>query len=677
MTLMFAAGYALTLAGNLLLLLLLFTVKKPGLAKRLLLLAVVVNMLWALANLGFAVELLKPHWMMQAEGLRGLLWLLFTCSVLKQDLVRLRELMLQPVTMMVIVLPAVAIALPWLLAIELKWLFLLHTVIALVVLILLETLYRQSGEQRWHYKPLVIYLGATSLYDFVMFADATMVNQMDPLYWSARGYIYALLLPALVVGIRRIKHWGIEIFISRDVVLHSTLLLAAGGYLFVMAVAGYAIRYFGGDWSGPVQLVLLFLSLTLLAVLLLSNSFRARVKVFITKHFFANQYDYREEWLKLSKTLNASEKSLPKVFEKGLRCFLQAINYDRGLLLKCKGQQLDVISATGSQPLTEVEKEVLQQLQMFLRQKHWLVDIEELRYKPFLYEGLKINHAILNQCRFQLVVPIYQDEQLWGMALMHTSQTDRIRLDWELRDYLSAVTAQVANYLFHYEAAQELAENAQFAAFNRMSAFVLHDLKNVLAQIDLILCNAEQHKDNPEFIEDTFETLQHTKTRMDRMLRQLTEKKESQPSTTKTTDLLQLTDKVIQQRCHQYQPAPVVQKLADISLPVDEEKLCNVLYHLISNAQQATADDGMVTVRVGMAQEPGFALIEIEDNGCGMSADFIANRLFKPFDTTKGNAGMGIGAYDAKNYIEKIGGRLEVSSTEGQGATFSLFLPIA
>ncbi|WP_210401716.1 XrtA/PEP-CTERM system histidine kinase PrsK [Lacimicrobium sp. SS2-24] len=673
---MFAAGYALTLAGNLLLLLLLFTVKKPGLAKRLLIMAVIINMLWSVTNLGFALDLIHLNWMMQAEALRGLFWLLFTCSVLKRELTSFRTLITQPVTLLVITLPVLALCLPWL-SVPLKWQLLLHTIIALAVLILLETLYRQSGEQRWHYKPLVIYLGATSLYDFVMFADATMVNQMDPMYWAARGYIYALLLPALVVGIRRIKHWGIEIFISRDVVLHSTLLLAAGGYLFVMAVAGYAIRYFGGDWSGPVQLVLLFLSLTLLAVLLLSNSFRAKVKVFITKHFFANQYDYREEWLKLSKTLNASEKSLSKVYEKGLRCFLQAINYDRGMLLKYRSHQFEVVGATESQPLTEVENDVLLQLYQFLEQKHWLVDIEELRYKPFLYEGLKINHAILNQCRFQLVIPVYQDETLWGMALLHTSGSERVRLDWELRDYLSAVTAQVANYLFHYEAAEELAENAQFAAFNRMSAFVLHDLKNVLAQIDLILCNAEQHKHNPEFIEDTFETLQHTKNRMDRMLRQLTEKKASQPSATKTTDLVQLTEKVIDEKCHQYKPTPTINKLADVSLRVDEEKLSNVLYHLISNAQQATSDDGQVVVRIGTAQEQGFSLIEIEDNGCGMSKDFIAHRLFKPFDTTKGNAGMGIGAYDAKSYIEKLGGRLEVMSKEGEGTTFSLFLPMA
>jgi maltose-binding protein MalE len=98
------------------------------------------------------------------------------------------------------------------------------------------------------------------------------------------------------------------------------------------------------------------------------------------------------------------------------------------------------------------------------------------------------------------------------------------RFNGELRDYLNAVSAQVSNFLFHHEAAEELAENAQFAAFARMSAFVLHDLKNVLAQINLILGNAELHKDNPEFIDDTFETLDHTKARMENMLHQLSDK---------------------------------------------------------------------------------------------------------------------------------------------------------
>ncbi|MBN7827289.1 XrtA/PEP-CTERM system histidine kinase PrsK [Bowmanella dokdonensis] len=674
-------GYGLAVLGNLLLLLLLFTVRRSGLPKRLLLIAVAGNLLWSAIHLVVAFDLatISMPVVFAVEALKSLCWLLFVCSVLKTNLSRFRDLLSQPVTWFATLFPGILLVLAVLPLFwsDLKWLYLLQTIIALETLILLEVLYRQAGAERWHYKPLVIYLGASSLFDFVMFADATMVNQLDELFWSARGYIYALLLPALVIAIRRIRHWGIEIFISRDVVLHSSLLVLAGGYLFVMALAGFAIRYVGGSWSGAVQLVLAFLSLTLLVALFLSNSFRAKIRVFITKHFFANQYDYREEWLKLSNALNDSGEKLHQVYDRGLHCLIQAISYQSGVLLKSQNQNLEVVSIIEHEPLSAKEREVLAQLVGFLQSKHWLVDIEELRVKPFNYEGLKINHSMLNDCRFQLVVPFYQDNQLWGMALLHAPSEQRIRLDWELRDYLNAVSAQVANYLFHYEASRELAENAQFAAFNRMSAFVLHDLKNVLAQIDLILCNAQQHKHNPEFIEDTFETLAHTKGRMERMLKQLTEKKEALPSKSRTVNLSKLLHQVIAERCQQLRPLPELIELAEVNLSLDEDKFSNVLYHLISNAQQATDDEGQVWVRVGQANHENQVLVEIEDTGCGMSQEFIVNRLFTPFDTTKGNAGMGIGAYDAKNYIEKIGGRIEVQSQVGKGTTFSLFLPLS
>ncbi|MDF2177329.1 PEP-CTERM system histidine kinase PrsK [Aliiglaciecola sp. CAU 1673] len=669
-------GYFLGIVGNLLLVLLLLTVRKPGLAKRLLILATFFNAVWAGAHLSHALYAFPVHSLLAFEAGKSLLWLLFLCSVIKKQQLGIGELLSRPITLITISLPIILIASVMSGVLGDKWLYLLMTIISLELLVLLETLYRQAGEERWHYKPLAIYLGATGLFDFVMFADASMLNQLDPMFWAARGYVHAMMLPALVVAIRRIKHWGIEIFISRDVVLHSSLLIVAGGYLCVMALAGYAIRYIGGNWSGPVQIALAFLSLILLATVFLSNSFRSKLKVFITKHFFANQYDYREEWLKLSQALNTEADSLPMVYQNGLNSLLRAIGYQSGMLLKSKNSKQEVVCQQGHPTLTQTESSVVDAIAAYVQDNHWLVDIEELRCKPFQYEGLRINHGILNECSFQLVVPIFRENRLWGMALLQPKSDHRVHLNWELRDYLNAVTAQVANYIFHYEAAKELAENAQFAAFNRMSAFVLHDLKNVLAQIDLILCNAPQHKHNPAFIEDTFETLQHTKARMEKMLKQLTEKKANQPSQLRAVSMAELISKVVKERCQMLSPRPVVEELSSVQVSLDEEKFSNVVYHLISNAQQATDDAGKVIIRVGMAQEPGVVLIEIEDNGCGMSQEFIANRLFKPFDTTKGNAGMGIGAYDAKSYVEQSGGRVEVNSKVGEGTVFRLYLPV-
>jgi len=279
---------------------------------------------------------------------------------------------------------------------------------------------------------------------------------------------------------------------------------------------------------------------------------------------------------------------------------------------------------------------------------------------------------------YQLIVPIFRQEKLWGMALVD-AETEHVKsLNWELRDYINAVTAQVSNYIFQFEDAQSLAENAQFAAFSRMSAFVLHDLKNVMAQIDLILANAKQHKSNPEFIDDTFETLEYTKSRMDNMLKQLTEKKTSQRQRQLQTDVGSILQRVVEQRCQSFLPLPRVECEPSLLVQIDAEKFANVMYHLISNAQQATKDDGSVVINASMLSMNGqeYIIVKVIDTGEGMSAVFIETRLFKPFDTTKGNAGMGIGAYDAKNYIEEIGGIITVESEIDQGTVFTLSIPV-
>lgn len=668
-------GFALSTAGFSLLLLLLFTVRKPGLAKYLLILATASTAIWSLTHINTLFGPLSLSKMLMIDSAKQFVWLVFLLSCLKDNYTNLRQVLARPLSFFILSLPAAMIALPFFVSIEPTWRFLAQTVIALEVLILLELIYRQADESKWSYKPLVLFLGATNLFEFVTFANATMVETIEATYIAARGYIYFCLLPFLILAIRRIKYWGVDIFISREVVLHSSLLMVAGAYLFLMALAGYAVKYVGGEWGSTIQIVLIVLSLALLMTVFLSNSFRDKIKVFITKHFFANQFDYRIEWVKLTEALQTGGNELSDVYQSALRGVIQAIDFESGLLIKKTGFQHDVKAAIGHQPLSKVETDLLMLFCDYLSHKNWIIDVEELRYKPFVYEGLKINHALLNDCSFKIVLPFYRGTELWGVALLGTSKPSQ-GLNWEVRDYLSAVSAQVSSYVFHNEASKEVAENAQFAAFNRMSAFVLHDLKNVLAQIDLILCNAEQHKDNPEFIADTFETLEHTKARMDKMLRQLTQKKEAQQNAQGLCLASDTIERVIEQKCAGNQPKPELCITNEKQLVIDEEKFGNVMYHLLSNAQQATDDDGFVKVSVEVTLDEKYLLIEISDNGEGMSEEFISNRLYKPFDTTKGNAGMGIGAYDAKNFVEKIGGRLQVQSKVNSGTTFTLHLPL-
>lgn len=665
-------GYAISAVGYAILILLLLTVRKSGLAKYLLILATGATCLWSVAP--FIFNPLTVDKLLLFDNIKSLFWLLFLASCLKDNFTSIVEVLTRKETWLILLLPITAIVMPYIGLEKESWRFLLQTMIALQVLVLLEVIYRQAGGNRWALKPLVLFLAVTSVFEFVTFANALMVDQIQLNYIAARGYIYSALLPFLVLAIRRVKNWGVDIYISRDVVMHSTLLMVAGGYLFVMALLGYAVKYFGGQWGGTIQVVLIALSLALLVTLFLSLSFRTKIKVFITKHFFANQFDYRHEWLKLTHCLDAKVTD-ENAYSTALRGMMQAIDYQTGCFIQAINGELKVLADIDKPSLTDDEHSVLMTFCAFFKLKNWIIDIQELRTKPYIYEQLKVNHALLNSVSFQLVMPIYKDEQFWGMVLMQGSDNTSKKLNWELRDYLTAVNAQISNFLFHHQAAQELAENAQFAAFTRMSAFIVHDLKNVAAQIDLILCNAQQHKDNPEFIDDTFETLHHTKARMDKMLRQLTEKNAMHQGADSLVNLSECIIQVVEQRCASYLPKPNVSVGTETPVVLDKDKLSNVIYHLVSNAQQATDDDGKVEIKIELSIDEKYMLVNIVDTGCGMSENFIRTRLFKPFDTTKGNAGMGIGAFDAKAYLEKIGGQLLVQSKEQQGTTFILQVP--
>jgi putative PEP-CTERM system histidine kinase len=214
-----------------------------------------------------------------------------------------------------------------------------------------------------------------------------------------------------------------------------------------------------------------------------------------------------------------------------------------------------------------------------------------------------------------------------------------------------------------------LLEARKFESFNRMSAFVVHDLKNLVAQLQLILRNARRHGGNPEFQRDMLETVEHTVERMNMMMRQL--RSGATPvENAGHVDLASVAQRVRSVRASSH---PRLELLAGKGVVVigHEERLERVIGHLVQNALDAVGDEGRVTVRV--RREGNNGVVEVTDNGPGMSPEFIRDKLFKPFESSK-KSGMGIGAYESRQYVEGLGGRIEVMSEIGRGTTVKLVL---
>jgi len=535
-----------------------------------------------------------------------------------------------------------------------------------------QTLRHIDPEQRWSVKYLCFGLGGLFTYEFYFAANTLLLNQIDVDIWTARGFVNALIAPFIAVFIVRRTGSSFRFFISHTTALHTTALLAGGLYLLAMGLGGYYIKMYGGTWGGMLQVVFLFGAATILATLLYSGSIRSSVKVFLGKHFFHYRYDYRVEWLNLTEKLTQQQE--PEQLQRNaLWAIADIVESPAGMLWLLHEDKYNPVVN-----LTKLDEDFAPlpsdaSLIQYLQQTQWIVDIDEYNLQPAVYNNLQLPVWIKDVPDVWLVVPLMHQTQLSGFVIL-THARVKNQLNWEVRDILRTAGRQVASYLALLEVNAALAAARQFEAYNRLAAFVVHDLKNIVAQLTLIGRNAETHKNNPDFIDDALTTVENATLKMNRLLAQLRIQSTLKNQIIKVS-LSSIIEEAVNHRSMS-EPKPAYEKPhEDIMIFTDKDRLTSVLEHLIQNAQEATRNDGFVRIR--LYTEDKHVKIEISDNGCGMEPVFIREQLFKPFATTKGNAGMGIGVYEAREFLRSFGGRIDVQSHVGTGTTFLLSLPEA
>ena len=544
-------------------------------------------------------------------------------------------------------------------------------VLAVSGMVLIEILYRNTvPDQRWGIKFLCLGAGGMFAYDFYLYSDAMLFKHIDVEIFAARGIVNALVVPLIVVSAARNSTWSLEVAVSRRMIFHSATLLSAGVYLMLMAAAGYYIRFFGGTWGGVFQATFMFGALLLLMVILSSGSMRARFKVFLSKHFFTYRFDYREEWLRFTRTLSEGEPGV-HLRERSVQAIAQLVESPGGALwLHQDHGGYDRAGHWNMPQATGAESED-SEFVAFLRHKEWVIYLNEYHANPEKYEGLKLPSWLTDIPRAGMVVPLILHEQLIGFIVLAESH-GRLAVNWEVSDLLKTAGCQAASYLAQLEAAKSLLVARQFESFNRMSAFVVHDLKNLVSQLSLLLSNVQKHKHNPAFLEDMVETVENSVEKMQRLLTQLRSGSPA-PGGHTIVDLESMLRRIVAAK-ENYQPQPELEVHSPgLTLRADRERLERTVGHILQNAIEATPAEG--TVKIRLKEMGGKALIEVTDTGRGMSKDFIRETLFQPFETTK-TSGMGIGAYETKQYVTELGGQIEVQSEIGRGSSFILHLPL-
>lgn len=546
---------------------------------------------------------------------------------------------------------------------------------ALLVLILIEQIYRNaSPAAREGLKYLIIGVGVVFAYDLFLYSQTELLSEITADAWSARGIANALAVPLIAIAARRNIDWSLDIFVSRQVVFHTGAFMLVGAYLVIMAVGGFYVREIGGAWGRVGQIAFLAGAAVVLASLLSSNALRRHAQVFISKHFYRNKYDYRIEWLRFINTLSSAEEE--DVKRTSIRAIAQIFGSPGGILLTLdEAERRFVPAAAWPIPISSIPNVthlmVSEDLPAFLSRTRWIVDMEEYKRAPDVYGNIAIPDWLHGSEHFRIVSPLLQLDRLVGFLILYAPPPP-FALTYEDRDLLKTVGRHVATHLAQHAADRKLAESRQFEAYNRLTAFMMHDLKNSVAQLNLIVANAGRHKSNPEFIDDAIGTIANAAERMSRLIAQLAGKPTASIST--PVDLEQLAQNAIR-RCSPRAPIPVLKSETQNTLvKADAERLTTVIEHLIRNAQDAAGGEGTVSLKIQQLKEE--ATLTVSDDGEGMDADFMRDRLFRPFDSTKGSKGMGIGAYQAREYVHSLGGHVEVQSSPGQGTAFSITLPL-
>ncbi|MGZ8189613.1 MAG: XrtA/PEP-CTERM system histidine kinase PrsK [Methylococcaceae bacterium] len=550
-----------------------------------------------------------------------------------------------------------------------------HVLFAIIGLVMVEQIYRNAvPELRWAVKFLCLSLGASFVVDFILYSKSLLFAQIDSSLWNSRGFINALVVPLLAIAMHRLQTNDVaRLSVSRKMVFHSTVLFSTGMYLVLMSLAGFYIKNFGGDWGEVAQIIFIFLAALVFSVLFTSGKIRALAKFYFNKHFFHYHYDYREEWIKLSKSISQ----------------LNSLNQLSGFIIKTmtglfdssggglwlKNEQGDFYLAE-SKTLGFDAPELIgagHSLLQFMEKKHWVIDFVEFSNTPEVYDEVDLSQWSTNEKKVWLIIPLFLQNELEAFVVLSHAKVLRA-LNWEDHDLLKTVGMQLANALALSHASDALSRSRQFEAYNQISAYLVHDLKNLVAQISLIVTNADKHKHNPDFIDDSIETLENVVNKIDHLLAQL---KKGQANTNQET-LINLAEIIADVAIQQAGNKPALElKTSQNYVEVfgEKNKITAILGHLVQNAQDATPDNGFV--RLELNKDEHQAIITVIDNGSGMDNKFIAERLFKPFDTTKGNAGMGIGVYEARDYIVKHAGTCVVESQPGKGTRFIIRLPLA
>ena len=543
-------------------------------------------------------------------------------------------------------------------------------------LVLVHNLYGQAAPaSRGSIRLAMLGLACLWLYDLNLYTIAYVDHSAARGLGDWRGLAVAASAPLFALGGARGEGWRIRL--SRAATFQSLSLIAICAYFVLMAVLATAMQGSGVDWTRNLAVAAMAI-LTVAAIALLPSP-RARgwAKVKLAKHLFEHRYDYRAEWLRFTDTLGAWGPEAAPLGERVVKAFADMLDAPGGILLTVEDGAFQTAADWRwpgmADPGAGAGGEATAAFWRAIADDGRIVDFEARRggWDRARDAQLAIPAALLGEPQAWAGIPLIHEERLVALVVLATPDYNRA-LDWEDYDLLRTAGRQAASTLAEAHSQQALVNAQRFEDFNRRFAFILHDIKNLVSQLSLVARNAERHADNPEYRADMIATLKGSVGKMNDLLQRIAPKGEARNVRLGPVEL----GAVLGAAIAAHRPRHEIQLLGDAGDQVvaDGVALEQAVGHLLHNAIDASPPGSPVIVRVDRDGEQ--VAIAIIDRGSGMDSDFVRNRLFEPFASTK-EGGFGVGAFEARSLVAAMHGRLTVESRPGHGSRFLITLPLA
>lgn len=539
---------------------------------------------------------------------------------------------------------------------------LLRTGLGIAGLLAAENLLRNADEaERRKILPLCLGLGQIFAFELFIYADRLIVPGADSIVAQGRGLSAFIAVPLLALAMARNREWRIDIHVSRTVVFHTVALVASGLFFLTVAALGLVVRSVGGRWGATFQLLTLVGAATLLIPIFGSRELRIFLKRLISTHLFSHRFDYRSEWLRLVDTVSQPNTGDAPLTVRVIRALAQIVDSPAGILWQRE--------ENGS----------------YVCEIGWNMDApfgRRLSPEEPLLAAFEGGNCVLGApgqaypaCPVEfpkawLAIPLMlRDEVVAFLTLKAPSQS--YSLDNETLDLLRAAGRQAASYLAEEKSTRDLVDFRLLSEYNKRFAFVVHDLKNLVSQLNLTLTNAKKYFHEPEFRDDMMQTIENSVSRMNRLLTQLRMGGVHPPVAPIEPDAVIAS--VADELASNGSPIKTELGAQSCRIAVDGDKFRSIMVHLINNAREAAGVKSPVVVASRAHHDK--LIIDIQDDGPGMEEAYIRNELFRPFRSTK-DGGLGIGVYQTRELLRMAGGELDVISRPGSGTTMRVTVPM-